>query len=204
MSACCPQSCPLRLEVADGEVHHRIYIVAYDLIGGTGYRGSLGARRDQYIQSVISNWFIAFGGFTQRTEFGGGDLGFGFFHSLRPAVQASLWAGHHLDLLRGTNSLLGSEGPYAGFGICQDELRAGHMKQVKSDWLSMFSKAWKHEAERMADNAKRDRAPTIALHANLFSGLHEIPSDWFGSVGDFDGIPVRFVQSGKMSDLPWR
>ncbi len=194
-----------RLSVAENEVY-RMYIVAYDLIGssGAGFVGRAGADRDRYIQSIISNWFMAFGGHAQRAEFGGGDLGFGFFHTAKTAIQASLWAAYHLELLKGTNPLLRQEKPHAGFGIVQDELRSGFMKQIRSDWLSKFAKAWKREGERIADNAGRQGRPIVAIHADIFSGVLEFPAGWLGMSAELDGIPIRFIKGEAISDLPWR
>jgi hypothetical protein len=193
-----------RLKVAEGETC-RMYIVAYDLIGSSGpqYAGRAGADRDRRVQSVISNWFIAFGGYAQRAEFGGGDLGFGFFHSPRAATQAALWAGYHLDLLKRTDSLLKQDRPHAGFGIVKDELLSGFMQQIRSGWLSRFAKAWKREAERIADNAGRNGRPIIAIHADLLSGVQEFPASWLGETAELDGIPVQFVKGEAMSVLPW-
>jgi len=193
-----------RLNVATGEVH-RMYIVAYDLIGSSGgqYDGRTDADRDRHVQSVIMNWFIAFGGYAQRPEFGGGDLGFGFFHSAKTAVQASLWAGYHLELLKKTNPLLMQEKPHAGFGIVQDDMNSGFMEQIKSDWLSKFAKAWKHEAERIADNAGRLGRPIVAFHDDMFSGIRELPAAWLGDNGVLDKIPVRFIRNDAMSNRPW-
>jgi hypothetical protein len=191
-----------RLKVATGEVH-RMCIVAYDLIGSSGaeYVGRKGADRNRYVQSVIMNWFIAFGGYAQRSEFGGGDLG--FFHSAKTAVQASLWASYHLELLKKTNPLLKQGKPHAGFGIVQDELHSGFMEQIKSDWLSKFAKAWKREAERIADNAGRQGKPIVAFHDDMFSGIRELPAEWLGDSGVLDSIPVRFIRSDAMSNPPW-
>ncbi|MHC4300446.1 MAG: hypothetical protein ACYS7Y_24490 [Planctomycetota bacterium] len=194
-----------RLDVKKGEVY-RMYIVAYDLIGSSGkrYAGREGADRDRHIQSIISNWFVAFGGYAQRTEFGGGDLGFGFFHSAATAIQASLWASYHLELLKGTNPLLRQKKPHAGFGIVQDDLHSGFEEQIKSYWLSKFAKAWKREAERIADNAGRQGRPVIAVHDDLFSGVLDFPGEWLGDRNKLDGIPVRFIKSEAISALPWR
>ena len=193
-----------RLSVAKGEMY-RMYIVAYDLIGSSGaqYGGPAGAHRDRHVQSVITNWFIAFGGYAQHPVFGGGDLGFGFFHSAKSAVQASLWAGYHLELLKKTNPLLKQDKPHAGFGIVQDELRSGFMEQIKSYWTSRLAKLWKREAERIADNAGRNGRPIVAIHADMFSGLQELPTEWLGKSAKLDKIPVRFIKSEAMSNLPW-
>jgi len=194
-----------QLSVAEGEVR-RMYIVAYDLIGSSGeqYASRRGADRNRHIQSVISNWIMAFGGYTMRHEFGAGDLGFGFFYSVKSAVQASLWATYHLDLLKRTNQLLKQDMPHAGFGIVGDELRSGFRKQVKSDWLSKFSKAWKHEAERIADSAGRHGRPIIAIHDDMYSGISELPSDWLGIEAKLDSISVRFIKRNAISVLPWK
>lgn len=193
-----------RLNVPEGE-SRQMFVVAYDLIGSSTvrYTGRAGAERDRYIQSVISNWFIAFGGYAQRAEFGGGDLGFGFFSNAEAAIQASLWAGYYLELLKGTNPTLQQEFPHAGFGIVQDTLRSGFMNQVKSDWLSRFAKAWKREAERMADTAGRAGEPVVAIHADMFSDALRLPTEWFSRQSQLDGIPVRFVSPRAMSATPW-
>jgi hypothetical protein len=192
-----------RLNVHQGE-SYRMFIVAYDLIQSTAKQrsGREGTDRNRFIQSIISNWFIAFGGYAQRAEFGGGDLGFGFFHSGKAAVQACLWAGYHLELLKGTNPLLQQKKPHAGFGIVQDELLPGFMKQVDSFWLSRFSKAWKHEAEHIADTVGRELRPIIAIHADLFSGLSELPREWCGEGAFLDGIPIRYIRPEAIERLP--
>lgn len=193
-----------RLNIDVGE-SFQMFIVAYDLIGSSGarYAGRIGADRDRRIQSIISNWFIAFGGHAQRAEFGGGDLGFGFFHSAVPALQATFWAGYHLNLLKRTDNLLKQDKPHAGFGIVKDELRSGFMEQVRSGWLSRVAKAWKREAERIADSTGRDGRPIVAMHADLLSGVREVPHAWLGDNAELDGIPVRFVRSDAISVLPW-
>jgi hypothetical protein len=193
-----------RLNVPVGH-ERRLFIVAYDLIGSSTkrYAGRSGSERDRYIQSIISNWFIAFGGNAQRAEFGGGDLGFGFFDRLDTAIRASLWATHHLSLLKLTNPTLAQEGPHAGFGIVQDVVRAGFTHQVHSEWLSRFAKAWKREAERIADATGRDGSPIVAIHADMFSDAQFLPPEWFGRVTTLDGIPVRFVSPAARSVIPW-
>lgn len=193
-----------RLNVGTGEVY-RMYIVACDLIGSSGpeYVGRTGADRNRYVQSIIMNWFIAFGGYAQRAEFGGGDLCFGFFHSAKTAIQASLWAGYHLELLKKTNPLLKQEKPHAGFGITQDELLPGFMEQIHSYWLNKFAKAWKDEAKRIADNAGREGRPIVAFQDDIFSGIRELPVEWLGDSGVLDKIPVRFIRRDVMSNPPW-
>lgn len=193
-----------RLDVPPGH-ERRLYVVAYDLIGSSKglYAGRSGSERDRYVQSIISNWFIAFGGSAQRAEFGGGDLGFGFFDRLETAIHASLWASHHLELLKQTNPTLRQDGPHAGFGIVQDVVRAGFMNQVRSDLLSRFAKAWKREAETIADAAGRDGLPIVAIHADMFSDVQSLPSKWFRRTTQLDGIPVRFVSSDARPAIPW-
>lgn len=125
-----------RLYVPEG-ARYRMYIVAYDLLGSSRSERTSrdDANRDRHIQSIINNWFIAFGGFAQRMEFGGGDLGFGFFTLATSAVQASLWAGYHLELLKNTNPSLRQDKPHAGFGITFDDILPGYDEQAKSGWL---------------------------------------------------------------------
>lgn len=123
--------------------------------------------------------------------------------------------GHHVAILldiscdgRGgttylANSVMQAVGPHAGFEIVQDELRPGFTEQVRSDLLSRVAKAWKREAERIADNAGRDGWPIVAVHHDMFSGMQELPAPWLGAGTELDGITVRFVKSEAMSRLPW-
>jgi len=156
------------------------------------------------IQSIITNWFIAFGGFAQRPEFGGGDLGFGSFHSAGQAIQASQWADHHLEWLKNTNLLLRQEKPHAGFRIVQDEILPGFMQQVRSDWLSKFAKAWKREGERIADNARRYGRPIVAIHSDIFSGMQDVRPEWLGGNEVLDGFQDQFIRPDAISRLPWK
>ena len=91
----------------------------------------------------------------------------------------------------------------SGFGIVQDDMNSGFMEQIKSDWLSKFAKAWKHEAERIADNAGRLGRPIVAFHDDMFSGIRELPAAWLGDNGVLDKIPVRFIRNDAMSNRPW-
>lgn len=188
------------------DASYRLYIVAYDLIGSSGdnYASRDGANRDRNIQSIITNWFIAFGGFAQRPEQGGGDLGFGFFPSLGKAIQASLWAGHHLELLKSTNPSLRQDRPHAGFGIVIDDILPGFQGQFRSEWASRLAKAWKREAERIADNAGRYGRPIVAVQSDIFSGLENIPSNWLGQNDVLDGIQVQFIRPDAITTLPWK
>jgi hypothetical protein len=77
------------------------------------------------------------------------------------------------------------------------------MRQVRSDWLSRFAKAWKREAERIADQAGRDGLPVVAIHADLFSGVLNLPHRWFSKMTELDHIPVRFVAINAKGGIPW-
>lgn len=194
-----------RLDIVEGEVR-RMYIVAYDLIGSSvpEHSGAEGARRDRAIQKVITNWFLAFGGYAQLQGFGVGDLGFGFFDSWKGAVQAALWADHHLELLKNTNPLLRQDKPHAGFSITRDELRSGFMKQVNSSRLSRSAKAWKGDAARIAEHAGRQNRPIVAYHDDMFSGIAEVPAEWLGDSDSLGDLPVKYIRATAMSSLPWR
>ena len=82
-------------------------------------------------------------------------------------------------------------------------LRSGFMEQVKSGALSRMAKAWKHEAERIAENAGRDGKPIVAIQDDLLFGARTVPSSWLGERAELDGIPIQFVKSEAMSALPW-
>ncbi len=194
-----------RLNIPKGQ-SCRMFVVAYDLLGSSGseYIGRNGADRDRRIQSIISNWFIAFGGYTQRTEFGGGDLGFGFFHTIKSAILASSWASYHLNLLKSTDRSIQQDFPHAGFGIVPDELNSGFMEQIKSDWLSRFAKAWKREAEHIAERTGRKGLPLIAVQADMFSGFSDIQESWLGEESSLDNIQVRFIKEDILLEYPWR
>ena len=122
----------------------------------------------------------------------------------KTAVQAALWAGYHLEQLKVTNPRLNQEKPHAGFGIVRDDLRSGFMEQMKSDWLSRFAKAWKREAERIADGAGRHGRPIVAIHADMFSGVHQLPHGWLGASAELDDIAIVFIRSEAISEMPWR
>lgn len=197
-SACRRWASALSAEECDTEYYNRarlsvpkgppreMYLVAFDLIGSSGarYAGRAGADRDRFVQSVIMNWFIAFGGYAQRSEMGKGDLGYGFFHSPKRAVRASVWAAYHLELLKTTNSEMSQDRPHAGFGIAHDRLNSGFQDQIKSDWLSRFAKAWKGDVERIAETAGRDGKPIVAIHHDMFSGLSDLPGTGWVRVTD--------------------
>jgi hypothetical protein len=192
------------LNIPFGERRH-LYIVAYDLLKSSGklYEGQPGVDRNRRIQSIIANWFIAFGGCTQRNEVSFGDLGYGYFSSFAAAVQASLWAGYHLDLLKGTDPLFQQDEPHAGFGIVYDDLNSGPRDHVASEWLSRISKAWKREAERIAERSGREGRQIVAVKTDLLSGMDRLPSGWFGQDDEFDHIPVRYVRPDAMEPLPF-
>ncbi|MBV6419581.1 MAG: hypothetical protein DAHOPDDO_00804 [Ignavibacteriaceae bacterium] len=194
-----------RLNVPD-EKSYRMFIVAYDLIGysSIAYLGRTGAERVRRIQSIINNWFIAFGGYSQRTEFGGGDLGFGFFQNLSNAVLACSWASYQLKLLKATDSSIQQETAHAGFGIVPDEINAGFMQQVKSDWLNKFAKAWKREAEHIAEKTGRNGLPLIAIQADLFSDYSNLPEDWLAEEGHLDNLAVRYIREDIIREFPWK
>jgi hypothetical protein len=193
-----------RLEVPAGK-SGKVVIVAYDLIGSSKGKHTswMAADRDKRIQSIITNWFIAFGGYAQRAELAGGDLGFGFFKSEAVAVQAALWATHHLEFLKVADPTLRQKDLHAGFGIVEDSYHSGFMDQVRSDALSRFAKAWKREAERIADNAGRLDRPPVAIHRDLTSPLSGIPNAWIGDAGTLDGIQVMFIRPSARLDFPW-
>ncbi len=193
-----------KLNIPLGEQRH-LYIVAYDLLKSSSklYEGQAGVDRNRRIQSIIANWFIAFGGMTQRDEVSFGDLGYGYFSSLEIAIQASLWAAYHLELLKGTDPLLQQDVPHAGFGIVYDDLNSGYRDQVGSEWLSRISKAWKKEAERIAERTGREGRQIVAVKADLLSGIERLPSGWFGKDDELDKIPVRFVRPEALAALPF-